>query len=212
MKNKKLMLIATAAMGFVALGAAGVGTMAWFKVTDANTSVVPDTKDITVMDNPYSVGTVTFTATLAQPAAKNVSLSDSDGKVWYYAGSTKTEDTSKAIGDTYQTVTLTNVTASVSTGSLTDALNSLVGKKVVVTISGTTPLKFKSSAAPVKTSGGWANETVTFEENITAGHGATFLASQTFYYGLTGADDNGAQNSLAGEDLTITATVSVENV
>ena len=70
MKNKKLLLIATAAMGVVALGVAGVGTAAWFTASgSANISLTnSDEKTFTVDYDEFTtdLGSVTVTLTFVE--------------------------------------------------------------------------------------------------------------------------------------------------
>ncbi len=58
MKNKKLLLVATAAMGVLALGTAGVGTMAWWTAnTNASATSSVNAKTVTVADDVKVLGT-----------------------------------------------------------------------------------------------------------------------------------------------------------
>ncbi len=64
MKNKKLLLVATAAMGVLALGTAGVGTAAWFKTTaggvaHSNTA----TGSLSAAERSIAAGNLTFNFT-----------------------------------------------------------------------------------------------------------------------------------------------------
>ena len=86
MKNKKLMLIATAAMGFVALGAAGVGTLAWYTANSAATmNNVGDTDTVTTVAATQQVGNYYMKASFAT-ASHELVQSDASGNVWVIVG------------------------------------------------------------------------------------------------------------------------------
>ncbi len=84
MKNKKLLLVATAAMGVLALGTAGVGTVAWFtaqnaqvnRQTAAPTGTLSTSQDSLQNGNFYIVPQVTA----LNPAT--LALTDPDGECW----------------------------------------------------------------------------------------------------------------------------------
>ena len=76
MKNKKLMLVAVAAMGLVAAGTAGVGTAAWFQAESATQLAMTnsDTKEMTVGYTQFgtSVGNVAVTLTFEEQTSSKV--------------------------------------------------------------------------------------------------------------------------------------------
>lgn len=80
MKNKKLMLIATAAMGFVALGAAGVGTAAWYAATTSvNGTAVAGTAQSSLTTAATPVETQNILVSIEMAAGENaIALSTSD--------------------------------------------------------------------------------------------------------------------------------------
>ncbi len=67
MKNKKLLLVATAAMGVLALGTAGVGTVAWFATSNAATAstVAGDAKSISSVASDVTAAGYSITVTPA---------------------------------------------------------------------------------------------------------------------------------------------------
>ena len=86
------MLIATAAMGFVALGAAGVGTAAWYQVTNTS-SQVKDTASISTRNNAITAGALKFSIEFVESGdyapKSNLDLIDSSGQSKYaIAGAT----------------------------------------------------------------------------------------------------------------------------
>lgn len=90
MKNKKLVLLATAAMGFVALGAAGVGTAAWFKVDSAASTISSynaDTETLSTKAGSISMGSFRVTA-VAQESLDPVELTDTSGKSYVFTSGT----------------------------------------------------------------------------------------------------------------------------
>ena len=120
MKNKKLMLIATAAMGFVALGAAGVGTAAWFQATGAAsiTTVSTDTKTgvVTAGDFSTDLGSVSVTLSFVEQTESKVL-----GLCHYY--SSANAETYGAIGwhQAYRTTGGTVVWNAAASGTLANA-------------------------------------------------------------------------------------------
>ena len=67
MKNKKLLLVATAALGVLALGTAGAATAAWFTASDAATikSASGSTGSITAQESTVDVGDFTITVAVS---------------------------------------------------------------------------------------------------------------------------------------------------
>ena len=197
-------------------------TFAWYQVSSAaGVTPVGDSKTLTAASTNYTVDGVDFTLTLGATDG-SPDLSDADGKVWYISGSTKTEDTSKVIGDTYGTGTITSVVATLHrdlstypTGSgdsawaahntaanFCAALNSLAGKTITVRLDNTyggtydSQLKFKASA-PTKTTSGWAD---TKYVEATASISAVSDVTSVTYSTFTGLTSNTYYYGITGTD------------
>lgn len=82
MKNKKLLLVATAALGVLALGTAGVGTAAWFTASSAaSVTPVDNSASLVVDSSTYSAGTFYVKATAVVSEAK-LDFTDYQGNCW----------------------------------------------------------------------------------------------------------------------------------
>ena len=118
MKNKKLMLIATAAMGFVALGAAGVGTAAWYAATGASLGTqTGGTANVTTASSVTTTDSFTVTASFSAPGA--VKLTDDEGATYVWDGHNNLLVTDS--GTAMAEVTITFTIAYAGTGSPSDA-------------------------------------------------------------------------------------------
>ena len=105
MKNKKLLLVATAALGLVAVATAGVGTAAWYAAqSKAGVTVQNDSFTISTQAYSESIGGVKFTAAITETSV-NLQLSNASGKTGYIAGGVaKTVD---AVDACYSVLTVT---------------------------------------------------------------------------------------------------------
>ncbi len=104
MKNKKLVLIATAAMGVVALGTAGVGTAAWFQASSAATLTDKSAAGtVTVSSSTFAAGTYYMKATATLDNA-NIDYTDNTGACWVIVNGKLRAATPKYA--TYRTVTV----------------------------------------------------------------------------------------------------------
>lgn len=83
MKNKKKLLIAIAAMGFVALGSAGVGTVAWYKAT-TSADQVRGTLTQNYVTNAVGAVAVNLPVdvTVTQVDSDNLILAMRSGEAW----------------------------------------------------------------------------------------------------------------------------------
>ena len=83
MKNKKLLLVAAATMGFVALGAAGVGTAAWFTVTNAATLTQDAASaSFTAADTQHALDGITVVLGISGTTSTKLSANNGKYKVW----------------------------------------------------------------------------------------------------------------------------------
>ena len=79
MKNKKLLLVATAALGVLALGTAGVGTAAWYSTSaNATRSVTDNTYTISTQGTNANVANVQFACTAANASGLLLTAYDTD--------------------------------------------------------------------------------------------------------------------------------------
>ena len=84
MKNKKLMLIAVGAMGFVALGAGGVATAAWFTASNAtvHSEIVAPTGTVGTSADSLQNGDYYIVPQVGALSATTIALTDPDGECW----------------------------------------------------------------------------------------------------------------------------------
>ena len=126
MKNKKLVLLATAAMGFVALGAAGVGTLAWYQVSaQGRVATSNNSADINTVAPEGSV-TVSLPLTVALSASPtNLELAH-----YYDAGDLTANSWYLSTSDpgTYTKQTVANSAGLMTAVHLTDNSKTLVHK------------------------------------------------------------------------------------
>ena len=170
MKNKKLMLIAVAAMGFVALGAAGVGTFAWYTASAATTVNKQGASNNALRTEASSttLGSFKLTVTLGAPSPTTIGLSDDNGDTFVYAtGQVATGKEIAASHDHLYSSIAVGVTLSYTGDLATAAEKDLawqasVPASVTITITDTTEglasgegLKFFKDSEPTKTTNGY---------------------------------------------------------
>ncbi len=200
MKNKKLLLVATAALGVAALGTAGVGTAAWFVAQEASVQVGtrPATGDLTAIDNSVNAGNVVLDFAWNTKSSNDVYFTHTDGTSAYYVG--EVNDANK--------VTIASNDASLSghktgTYTYTVSLHENYSSQVLASAAGTYTVTFgvtgavkigSDEATAIAGSGYTASVTIA-STGITAGD------SGTVYFGFVGL------NSDQGSSKTGTITI-----
>ena len=196
MKNKKLLLVATAALGVLALGTAGVGTAAWFVAADNTvTKITAETGTLDVVDNSAQAGDVYVKVTWGTDNGDGkVVYTNELGKTYYYVGSVGESTKIGPItpdGSTYMatsnytfTVSLHGNAAGTSDPSA-EALKSAAGT-YTLTFTATGEVKIGNDAAAavaVTAASSTATHSITFgASGLTAG------ASGSVYYGFIGSN------------------------
>lgn len=203
MKNKKLMLIATAAMGFVALGAAGVGTAAWYTAT-ASASVTAVGDNTSVGTAASTLDAVSYKVKVAYTGAAltSVKLSDKTGGTWAIVGGYLRAATGSPLyGTTSTTVGDYTVTILDSSGNALDAAG-LATAKANLAATGTDYDLIMTGSATVRLSltDPSSNFATAFGNNIanTVEYGGLSFDSGEpaisglvpVYYSVSGNDDN----------------------
>ena len=136
------MLIATAAMGFVALGAAGVGTLAWYQASAATTvnKTPASNNSLTTVTSSTNLGSFTLTVTLGD-ASNTVGLTDDAGNTYVYATGDTTTPIAADVANRSATVAVgltLSYSGSLSTAAEKDAAWQASAAAVTVTITDTT--------------------------------------------------------------------------
>ncbi|MCR5185389.1 MAG: hypothetical protein K6C32_04875 [Bacilli bacterium] len=131
MKNKKLLLVATAAMGFVALGTAGVGTAAWF-ASDMNAKLSGATAATQIQaDKEGTLADVAVTVTYTLVQGDKCDLTNSSGATSYiYNGSVRDAQTPDPVGGYYLTAAFADAVGEAA------AINSINGKTFELVLTG----------------------------------------------------------------------------
>ena len=223
MKNKKLLLIATAAMSVVALGVAGVGTAAWFTASgEATTKANTVAGTLTTAQTSATVSGILFTVarTSADSSLQDVQLTDNSGKTAYYLDSTLHDNITPTKG--YATVVY-SITASRSPDSgdltlqqlLVNLYNNTASHKIYLRVTAGSQARVATS-----TSGdtgvyaaGQEGATVTVACDLSSTGATTSWSSLTVYASVkaTTTEENFANAATLYANATLSATVGSDS-
>lgn len=130
MKNKKALLIASAAVLAGGIATAGVASFAWYSAT--NSAALSSTSNASVATSQQTLPGVNLVVSFTMTAENDVELTNGSGETWYYSNGVPVQKTTglKQVG-------VYNVSNPQWVGASADVLSTLEAKDYTVTLEST---------------------------------------------------------------------------